>query len=538
MPPVFPIHFLTHAPRGSLVPAARRLLQEAQRSGWFETENLASQDDGGDDDMAEEEEKDSLWGACPPGLLLRRLSQLPEGDMLLYMHAECQLNTLGEDRFWEYLRLLQASTSSSLRFQLPYHSEKDYTEPRVFEGFGVDQTNDVLVRQSGQLIAEVLVVKNDEGSRAWLQNILDALSKAPLATTSPGFPNSRGMQSVMSVSDKLLGTSLILSDETYPDGQLQFPFWVHRRQLTRTDGRISICSESMGSWMTHVYELLRYVYASCDVLEDKTAPDVVVVSCFPTVEPPWNQKMVPYIFASGETYDVSSRIPDEGHQTLGHLPEARVLEFSTVHNTHGDKIHLPFVLCSPYLYLDRKYTNTGDRPFDVAYCNSNPVPFRQELYRTFVKSGLVCHALGRDNAGLPETHKPIGGSWESSNLMDTYQNYTFVFAMENSQDDGYITEKIVNAFHAGSIPIYWGCRDVGAHFNKEAFVDVSDFSSLEACVEFVRNLQPEDISRMASVPFLRDDSDLVHLLDYQRPNTLRSSICHQIYNHIHRRRLN
>ena len=35
---------------------------------------------------------------------------------------------------------------------------------------------------------------------------------------------------------------------------------------------------------------------------------------------------------------------------------------------------------------------------------------------------------------------------------------------------GYVTEKIVNAFLAGSIPIYWGSRAVLEIFNPESFI--------------------------------------------------------------------
>ena len=38
----------------------------------------------------------------------------------------------------------------------------------------------------------------------------------------------------------------------------------------------------------------------------------------------------------------------------------------------------------------------------------------------------------------------------------TLSQYTFVLAFENSDSDGYITEKIVQALLAGTIPLYWG----------------------------------------------------------------------------------
>ena len=50
----------------------------------------------------------------------------------------------------------------------------------------------------------------------------------------------------------------------------------------------------------------------------------------------------------------------------------------------------------------------------------------------------------------------------------------FVIAFENSVLDGYLSEKIVNAFLAKSVPIYFGHRDTVLElFNPDAFIDCS-----------------------------------------------------------------
>lgn len=48
--------------------------------------------------------------------------------------------------------------------------------------------------------------------------------------------------------------------------------------------------------------------------------------------------------------------------------------------------------------------------------------------------------------------------------------------MENENVKGYITEKIINAFLAGSVPIYYGTREVFDIFNVKSFVyyDIDD----------------------------------------------------------------
>ena len=53
-------------------------------------------------------------------------------------------------------------------------------------------------------------------------------------------------------------------------------------------------------------------------------------------------------------------------------------------------------------------------------------------------------------------------------------DYKFTIAMENSRHPGYITEKLVEPMAVGSLPIYWGCRDVGGDFNPLSFVHANE----------------------------------------------------------------
>ena len=80
-----------------------------------------------------------------------------------------------------------------------------------------------------------------------------------------------------------------------------------------------------------------------------------------------------------------------------------------------------------------------------------------------------------------------------------YAPYRFVVAFENHPDtDGYVTEKIVNAFLAGAIPIYRGPSDIGKYFNSRAFVNCGNFESLVACARYVTELD-QDAQRIKAI---------------------------------------
>lgn len=69
--------------------------------------------------------------------------------------------------------------------------------------------------------------------------------------------------------------------------------------------------------------------------------------------------------------------------------------------------------------------------------------------------------------------------------VNSYKPYRFAIVFENDIVDGWITEKIFNAFLAGCIPIYDGTDDIYKYFNKDSFINAKDFDSLEDLAKYV-----------------------------------------------------
>ena len=49
-------------------------------------------------------------------------------------------------------------------------------------------------------------------------------------------------------------------------------------------------------------------------------------------------------------------------------------------------------------------------------------------------------------------------------------NYLFSLAIENSKIDNYFSEKLLDCFATSTIPIYWGCPNIGNFFNTEGMI--------------------------------------------------------------------
>lgn len=72
------------------------------------------------------------------------------------------------------------------------------------------------------------------------------------------------------------------------------------------------------------------------------------------------------------------------------------------------------------------------------------------------------------------------------------RNYKFNLAFENSQAPGYTSEKLAEPLAENTLPVYWGNPDVGQDFNKNAFINISDFSSIEKAIEEIIRLDNDD----------------------------------------------
>lgn len=84
-------------------------------------------------------------------------------------------------------------------------------------------------------------------------------------------------------------------------------------------------------------------------------------------------------------------------------------------------------------------------------------------------------------------YKTARGKFDADKLT-LLGRYRFVIAYENYVSDvGYVSEKIFDAFHAGSVPIYLGDADISKWIDPECFVDARKFKSPQAVLEFVQS---------------------------------------------------
>jgi hypothetical protein len=64
--------------------------------------------------------------------------------------------------------------------------------------------------------------------------------------------------------------------------------------------------------------------------------------------------------------------------------------------------------------------------------------------------------------------------------------------MENSEGDGYLTEKIIDSFESGTIPIYYGDYMVEEYINPKAYILIRNKKDLKKKIEYIKKLDNND----------------------------------------------
>ena len=108
-----------------------------------------------------------------------------------------------------------------------------------------------------------------------------------------------------------------------------------------------------------------------------------------------------------------------------------------------------------------------------------------------------------NNTPAPSPH--FSANWREAKI-ECMRNYKFSIAFENESWPGYATEKIADAFLAGSVPIYYGDPKIAADFNPEAFVNCHDYHCWEDVVARVLQIDADDslLARCLSAPPFTD----------------------------------
>ena len=159
------------------------------------------------------------------------------------------------------------------------------------------------------------------------------------------------------------------------------------------------------------------------------------------------------------------------------------------------------------------------QPIEESY-NAQQLARRSEgailLSHHLVSPRKRLYQLTNDTIGCLGFGKAFGKEDRSAPKISMFQNFRFSLCPENAIGDGYITEKIPEAFYAGCVPIAW-CRpeDLAADFNPLAVLNLYGLNDYE-CLEVLERLRTDHgfYQSFLKEPLLLEKPSLAPLLSF------------------------
>lgn len=130
----------------------------------------------------------------------------------------------------------------------------------------------------------------------------------------------------------------------------------------------------------------------------------------------------------------------------------------------------------------------SSRKFVCAFIN-NPEPIRMAALRELEKYGQV-DVYGKHTGNVAPSKAIVA------------KDYKYMLCFENDFYPGYVTEKLLDAYLCGTVPLYWGNLGRENHINQKSFINLADFASLEEFSKHVAGLTEEQYMKVFGEPLL------------------------------------
>lgn len=185
------------------------------------------------------------------------------------------------------------------------------------------------------------------------------------------------------------------------------------------------------------------------------------------------------------------------------------------HIDFGDRyLRLPNYYCTPHFLKSTKIMETG------IYRNKS----EEELFNRKFCSIVVSQSSGNPaRLNIFEklsTYKTVdsGGRWNNNvggavvDKLSFQSQYKFCISGENASHSGYTTEKIIEAYASGCVPIYWGDPSVSEVFNPKSFINATEFNSYDDLLSVVEKIDKDPSLYIAMIKepiFLHPERDSI-----------------------------
>ena len=89
---------------------------------------------------------------------------------------------------------------------------------------------------------------------------------------------------------------------------------------------------------------------------------------------------------------------------------------------------------------------------------------------------------------------------ESNEKIKGLKDYMFSIIIENTKKDYYFTEKLIDSFLTGTVPIYYGCPSIGNIFNTKGMIIIDN---VDDCLSALKKINKNKYEHM--LPYIKDN---------------------------------
>lgn len=240
--------------------------------------------------------------------------------------------------------------------------------------------------------------------------------------------------------------------------------------------------------------------------------DLIIYTHFTQNQDFWNKIDKPYLLWNGEKHSLPNKIRNCTNKLVVNSLNP------------NSNLSIPYAFFAYVEYKNRnlwlKYKNldiTNKRLFSYCISANRGSNIRNTFVETFSKKCDDVWCIGKYKVN--DNIDSVNGKWNNETLQETYSKYKFVLAPENEVKNGYITEKIINVFSSGAIPIYIGDSILAKKiFNSNAFICVDDFDNINDCIDYVINLNDEQIKEYLSENIFTNNPEADIFREYNNLN--------------------
>jgi hypothetical protein len=164
---------------------------------------------------------------------------------------------------------------------------------------------------------------------------------------------------------------------------------------------------------------------------------------------------------------------------------AWLIEPRVINNTSYNFIENNHNLFDYIITYDQHLLSLGEKFLFYPHCGCWIKPKDQMIYdKTKIVS--IVSSNKTQTSGHKLRHSVISMTKNNNIELDVYgrvynpidykltamKDYAFALVIENCKMDYYFTEKLIDAFTTGTVPIYWGCPSIGNFFNVDGMIIV------------------------------------------------------------------